>query len=46
MCMVTSLSLDEILLPKYVKWSTSFRGLPFTVETALSLLKHINSEAM
>ena len=26
MGMLTSLSVDEILLPSYVKWSTNFRG--------------------
>ena len=29
MCVLTSLSIDEILLPNYVNWSTNFRGLPF-----------------
>ena len=33
----TSLSVDEILLPKNVKWSTNFRGLPFNAEMAPSL---------
>ena len=28
MCMLTSLSVDEILLPRYVNWFTNFRGLP------------------
>ena len=32
MCMLTLLSADEIMLPKYVKWSTNFRGLPLKVE--------------
>ena len=27
--MLTSLSVDEMLLPSYVNWFTSFRGLPF-----------------
>ena len=26
MGMLTSVSVDEILLPRYVKWSTNFRG--------------------
>ena len=26
--MLTSLSVNEILLPRYVNWSTNFRGLP------------------
>ena len=25
---LTSLSVDEILLPRYMNWSTNFRGLP------------------
>ena len=29
MCVLTSLLVDEILLPKYVNWSTNFKGLPF-----------------
>ena len=29
MCMLTSLSVDEIILLRYVTWSTNFRGLPF-----------------
>ena len=31
-CMLTLLSIDEMLLPRYVNWSTNFRGLPLTVE--------------
>ena len=34
-CMLTLLSRDEMLLPRYVNSSTNFRGLPFKVETAL-----------
>ena len=34
--MLTSLSVDEILLSRYVKWSTNFRDLT-------SCLKHMNS---
>ena len=30
--MLTSLSVDKILLPRYVNISTNFRGLPFKVE--------------
>ena len=37
------LSVDEILLPRYVNWCTNFRGLPFQEEIALSWLKHMNS---
>ena len=36
---LTSLSVDEILLPRYVKGSINFRGLSFSVETALYCLK-------
>ena len=43
MCMLTSLSVDEILLPRYMNWSTNFKGLPFDVKTAPSWLRHINS---
>ena len=41
--MLTSLSVDEILLPKYVNLSTNFRGLPLKVKIAPSHLKHMNS---
>ena len=40
--MLTSLSVDEILLPKYINWSTNFRRLTFNDETVPSWLKHIN----
>ena len=43
MQMLTLLSLDEILLPSYVKYSTNFRGLSFNVEMAPICLKHKNS---
>ena len=36
---LTSLSVDKILLPRYLNWSTNFRGL----EMAPSCLKHMNS---
>ena len=29
MCMLTSLSVDEILLQTYMNWFTNFRGMPF-----------------
>ena len=29
MHMLTSLSVDEILLPRYMNWTTNFRSLPF-----------------
>ena len=37
MRMLTSLSVDEILLLRYVNWSSYFRGLPFYGEMVLSL---------
>ena len=40
--MLTLLSVDEILLPGYVKLYTNFRGLPIKVEMALSLLNQMN----
>ena len=36
MCMLTLHSVDELLLPKYMKRFTNFRGLPFNEEMALS----------
>ena len=41
MCMLTSLSVDEIFLLKYVNWSTNFRGLPLKMEIAVYGLKHL-----
>ena len=38
--MLTSLSVDEMLLPRYVNLSTNFRGLLFKVEMLPSHLKH------
>ena len=32
--MVTSHSIDKILLPKYINWSTDLRDLPFNEEMA------------
>ena len=32
---LTSLSVDEILQPRYVNWSTNFKDLPLRVEMAL-----------
>ena len=40
--MVKSLSVDEMLLQKYVNWSTDFRSLPLKVKMAPSCLKHMN----
>ena len=42
MCMLTSLSIDKILLRKYVNWSTHFRGLSFIEEMVLCGLNHMN----
>ena len=39
---LTSLSVDETLLPKYINLSTNFKGLPLRVEMAPSCLKHMN----
>ena len=43
MHMLKSLSVDEILLPKYVNGSTDFKGLLFNEDMAPSFLKHMNS---
>ena len=43
MCEWTSLSEDEILLPRFQKWSINFSGLPLKVEMAPSRLKHMKS---
>ena len=40
---LTSLSVDEILLLRYMNWGTNFRGLLFKVEMAPSCLNHMNS---
>ena len=40
-CILTSFSVDETILPRYMNLSTNFRGLPFRVEMAPSRLKHI-----
>ena len=40
--MLTLLSVDEILLPRYVNWSTDSRGLLLKVEMA-PYFKHMNS---
>ena len=41
MHMLASLSVDEILLPKYVNWSTNFRGGQFKVKKPFSLIGSI-----
>ena len=37
--MLTLFSVDEMLLLRYVNWSTNFRGLPMKVEIAFFLFK-------
>ena len=37
----TSFSVDEVLLPRYVIFSSNFIGLPLRVEVTPSRLKHI-----
>ena len=39
--MLISLSVDKILLPICINWSTNFRSLLFNEETAQSSLKHL-----
>ena len=41
--MLTSLSVDMILLPRYVNYSSYFRGLPLKLVMARSCFKHMNS---
>ena len=41
--MLIWLLVDVILQPKYLKWSTNFRSLLFTMEMAPSCLKYLNS---
>ena len=41
--LLTSLSVDEILLLRYVNCSTNFRGLPLRVERVPFCLKHMKS---
>ena len=36
------LSVDEILLPRFVKWFTNFRGWSYNVEKSVSCFKHMN----
>ena len=43
MHMLRPLSVDKILLPRYVEWSTKFSGLPFDIEMSISCLKYLNS---
>ena len=39
----TSLSVGQILLPRYMSWSSNFRALPLNENRAPSGLKHINT---
>ena len=41
-CMLTLLSVDEMLLPRYMKGSTDFRGLLLKVEIVPFSLKLIH----
>ena len=43
MSMFKLLSVDEILLLRYVNWLTNFRGLPFNVGISSSCLKQMRS---
>ena len=43
MHMLTSISIDEILLPRYMNSSTNSRGLPLNKEMVPSWLKHIET---
>ena len=45
-CMLTSLSVDEMLLPRYVNWSTNFRGSSLKVEVVPYCLKHMYSNSV
>ena len=40
MLMLTSILVNKIMLPRYIKWSTHFKGLPFNEEMEPSWLKH------
>ena len=40
--MLTSLSVNKMLLPRYVNWSSNSRSFPLKVEMAPSCLKHMN----
>ena len=42
MRMLTSLLVDEILLPRYVNWLINFRGLPLKMNMDPSYLKFMN----
>ena len=45
-CILTSLSIDEMLLLRYANWFTNFRGLPLKVEMAPYLeCKNLHVEA-
>ena len=40
---LTSLTVDKILLPRYMKWSTNFEGLPLQMKMVPSCLKYMIS---
>ena len=40
-CMFTPHSVNELLLPRYLRWFTNY--LPFNVDMAPSCLKHMNT---
>ena len=42
-CMMTSLSVDGILLLRYMNWSGNLLGLPFNLEMVSSSAKYMNS---
>ena len=42
MRIMTLLSVDEILLPKYMNWSSNFKRLPFHEEMAAFISKQLN----
>ena len=41
--MLTSILVEEILLPRYMNWSTYVRDMVFNVNMVPSCLKHVNS---
>ena len=42
-CILTSLSVDEIMLPRYVNSTTNFKGSSHQKEKTASCFKHTNS---
>ena len=43
MCILISISVDKILLPRYVNWYMSFRYLPLKVEMIPSCLERTDT---